>query len=69
MSRPRCRSCFRTGCPADEYTLEADAYHAGDRGAGRVSGAGACPGVSDGKVDTNTDDDAPRSKFVTVGTP
>jgi hypothetical protein len=55
-------------CTDGEYTLQADACHAGDVGAG-FFGVGDCPGVSDGQVDTNYMDDAPMSKNVTVGSP
>jgi hypothetical protein len=55
-------------CTDGEYTVMADACHAGDVGAG-FFGVGDCPGVSDGQVDTNYMDDAPMSKNVTVGSP
>jgi hypothetical protein len=55
-------------CPDYEYTLQADACHAGDEDAG-FFGVGDCPGESDGMVDNNADDDAPRTKIVTVGSP
>jgi hypothetical protein len=57
-----------SACPDGVYTVQADACHAGDVGAG-FFGAGDCPGVSDGMVDTNPNDDAPMSKDVTVGSP
>jgi hypothetical protein len=55
-------------CPDYEYTLQADACHAGDEDAGFFP-VGDCPGTSDGMVDNNADDDAPRTKIVTVGSP
>jgi hypothetical protein len=56
-----------TGCPAGLYIVQADACHAGDPAPAGFFGSGACPGTSDGKVDTNADDDGYRSKPVTVG--
>jgi hypothetical protein len=57
------------GCPDGEYTAQADACHAGDPAPAGLFGAGACPGTSDGMVDTNPYDDAPRSVTVMVGSP
>jgi hypothetical protein len=55
------------GCAAGPYILKADACDAGDPAPAGFFGVGACPGVDDGKVDTNLDDDAYLSKPVTVG--
>jgi hypothetical protein len=58
-----------TGCTAGEYTLRADACHAGDAAPAGFFGVGACPGVSDGKADANPLDDAPMAMTVVVGSP
>jgi hypothetical protein len=58
-----------SACEPGEYSVQADACHAGDPAPAGFFGAGACPGVSDGMVDTNPYDDAPMSKIVTVGSP
>jgi hypothetical protein len=56
-----------SACPDGEYTVQADACHAGDPAPAGFFGFGACPGTPcDGGVDTNPKNDVAMSIIVNV---